>query len=77
MNNIEASDSKNTFKRTFKMDSHITSYYKNVVQASFFDLYDDVSVLLLEYTVIYRIMYLFVSSLKGLSRHFAGNKKCR
>jgi len=45
MNNIEASDSKNTFKRTFKMDSHITSYYKNVVQASFFDLYDDVSVL--------------------------------
>lgn len=42
MNNIPSSSSN--FTRTFKIDSHIISLFshKNVVQASFFDLYDDV-----------------------------------
>ena len=33
-----------TFERTFKIDNHMTSLfsYTNVVQVSFFDLYDDV-----------------------------------
>ena len=44
MNNIEAGDNKLSpkFSRTFKMDTVITKFYNNVVQASFFDLYDDV-----------------------------------
>ena len=47
MNNVDASDSALGFKRTFKIDSQIISFSsnKNVVQASFFDLYDDVSYL--------------------------------
>ena len=44
MNNIEGGNREllTTFGRTFKMDTHITSFFSNVVQASFFDLYDDV-----------------------------------
>lgn len=42
MKNVEG-DSKKPFKRAFKIDNHMTSLfsYKNVVQVSFFDLYDD------------------------------------
>lgn len=41
----DSNNSSSTFKRSFKLDQHIMSLFShnNVVQASFFDLYDDVS----------------------------------
>lgn len=45
MSNIESPTTWRTnapnFSRTFTLDRHITSFHSNVVQASFFDLYDD------------------------------------
>lgn len=77
MNNVEASDSKLAFKRTFKIDPQIISFSsnKNVVQASFFDLYDDVNHLLSCLNLI--ALYYFFFYLKGLLRHFVSDKKFR
>ncbi len=43
MKNVESGE--NSFGHTFRIDSSLLSLfsYNNVVQASFFDLYDDVS----------------------------------
>lgn len=48
MKNSEAHSNNPTFNRTFKIDNHLNFglySYSNVVQASFFDIYEDVILL--------------------------------